>query len=185
MEDAAQVGPLRTTDLLPHSGILRCSPGVSRKSIAAQAQAARLIRKRNDFRFWVVESASAHAPSSYARADATRLEVYGRTTSGARRVRIHVCDRVWWMEGARCAPVAIERDAVQRVRPDALRAAVAACAARLADAPSRFCAAQRRSGRRRRRREARGQLVGWERLLAGEATPTLGVESARDLRRAG
>ena len=158
MEAAAQVGPF-DADLLLTRGNFSMFARRLEESLAAQAQAARLDPgNAMIFRFWVSNLAAAHRPVEAMRVlQGLRLEVSRAALSGRVRIRIHWFDRV--LVGRGCAAARrwrSERDAVERVRPAALRAAVRRTARATCRRILGVRAAQRVRGARRGESEARG-----------------------------
>ncbi len=170
MEAAAQVGPL-DADLLLSSGNFSMFARRLPESLAAQARAARLDPgNAMIFRFWVSNLAAAHRPAEAMRVLRDFDSKYpGRLYRGEYTFGFTGSTASWWDEIARLragedpnATLSSEFDLLRYERRFAeLRARLAAAAPRFAQHSS-FGARVGTS------LKPVAELVGWERLLAGD-----------------
>jgi TolB-like protein/DNA-binding winged helix-turn-helix (wHTH) protein len=170
MEAAAQVGPF-DADLLLTSGNFSMFAGRLEESLAAQAQAARLDPgNAMIFRFWVSNLAAAHRPVEAMRVLRDFDSKYpGRLYRGEYVFGFTGATACWWDEVTRLRAGG-DPNATLSSEFDLLRyeQRFAELRARLAAASSEFAQHSAFGARVGASQKPVAELVGWERLLAGD-----------------
>ena len=170
MEAAAQVGPF-DADLLLTSGNFSMFAGRLEESLAAQAQAARLDPgNAMIFRFWVSNLAAAHRPVEAMHVLRDFDSKYpGRLYRGEYVFGFTGATACWWDEVKRLRAGG-DPNATLSSEFDLLRyeQRFAELRARLATASSEFSQHSAFGARVGASQKPVAELVGWERLLAGD-----------------